>query len=88
MGKSAAATIIIGALLARCAAPAPGPTANPTQGAVAPPAATNLLISTGRLAFSLCGPISRGALKHAPFFFLSASDIIWMNHVSTDCRRI
>jgi len=88
MKKTIAVIIIVGALLAGCVTPSLGPTATPTQGAVVPRAATNLRIRTRRLAFSLCGRISKGALKHAPFFFLSAGDIIRMNHVSTDCRRI
>ena len=86
--KTIAVIPIVGALLAGCATPTASPTATPTQGAVVPRSVTNLRIRTGRLAFSLCGRISKGALKHAPFFFLSASDIIPMNHVSIDCRRI
>ena len=88
MKKTIAVITTVGALLAGCATPSPGPTVPPSQGAVVPRAATNLRIRTIRLAFSLCGRISRGALKHATFFFLSASDIIRMNHVSIDCRRI
>lgn len=54
MKMTIGAVIIAGALLAGCAAPTPSPTATPTQSAVAPGAATSLLIRTGRLVFGVC----------------------------------